>query len=135
MRGSVGVVLGASGDWACLTAMGLLWRPTRRLPAAEARSLHQKSPDFVSFTCSGVTWGASRAPVPAGAGAPGVAGLAACGSGLQPSMLNFSILAPARSWSRICVTVSRASSSRIWSDSSSKVGGGAWRRSSSLMTW
>src|SRR5260370_3390755 len=27
MRGSVGVVLGASGDWACLTAMGLLWRP------------------------------------------------------------------------------------------------------------
>jgi hypothetical protein len=43
-------------------------------------------------------------------------------------------LAVERSWSMKLVTVSRARSSRIWSASSSNVGGGAWRRSSILMT-
>jgi hypothetical protein len=44
-------------------------------------------------------------------------------------------LAPDRSWSSCAVTASRAISSFSWSAISSKAGGGALRRSSTLMTW
>src|SRR6187402_2980650 len=105
MRGKVGVVLGASGDTACLTAaIGLPLRLAEQNPATPKGEAYTRNAQKSEFYL-----------VPGAAGAVG--------------------LAPDRSWSSCAVTASRAISSRSWSAISSKAGGGALRRSSTLMTW
>src|SRR5436190_23920249 len=98
MRGSVGVVLGASGDTAGLMDINFPSRPAVSLSRRPNAADYTRNIAKREFYLGGA----------AGAGAAGVAGLAAAGSGLVPSMLNFSILAPERSWSMKAVTVSRA---------------------------
>src|SRR5262249_22967932 len=92
-RGSVGVILGASGDTACLAAMRLPLRMAATRPPPN-RGAYTRNAQKREFYLPG--W--------LGAAAGGLAGAAGCGSGLPPSMLNFSILAPARNWSRCAVT-------------------------------
>src|SRR4029450_10658546 len=137
MRGKVGVVLGASGDTACLTAaIGLPLRLAEQNPATPKGEAYTRNAQKSEFYLVAGAAGAAGALGLAGvaAGAAGLAG-AGAGSGLLPSIANFSILAPDRIWSSCAVTASRAISSRSWSAISSKAGGGALRRSSTLMTW
>src|SRR5437879_6513736 len=71
MRGSVGVVLGASGDWACLTVIGLLWRPPSGCRRPK-RGAYTRKALFREFYLGGVA-GAGAA----GADVPGVAAFGA----------------------------------------------------------
>ena len=96
MRGKVGVVLGASGDTACLTAtIGLPLRLAEQNPATpkgEAYTRNAQKSEF--YLVAGAAGAVGLAGV--AAGAAGLAG-AGTGSGLLPSIANFSILAPDRS--------------------------------------
>jgi hypothetical protein len=89
MRGSVGVILGASGDTAGFMDINFPSWPAASLVRRPNAADYTRNIAKREFYLGGA----------AGAGADGVAGLAAAGSGLLPSMLNFSILAPERSWS------------------------------------
>src|SRR5262245_1014097 len=64
MRGKVGVVLGASGDWACLTAMELPLRPAERNPASPKGGAYtrnaQKSEFYLLFWRRGRRGGSRR---------------------------------------------------------------------------
>ncbi len=102
MRGNVGVVLGASGDTACLTAIGLPMRTAGHAPATPKGGAYTRNAEKREFyfCLGGRVAGAAagrRLPERVRRRRAQRAWPPEPGSGLLPSMANFSILAPERS--------------------------------------